>query len=105
MGRRRKYNKHLPRRVYFEHGRYWFKPRSGVPPRIDLGTTESEMYDGMKKLVDTTRPMHSMGQVFDRYLVECLAKLAPRTQRDYRGYIETCARFTTRLPRIKLRRT
>jgi len=86
MGRRRKANKHLPRRVYLEHGRYWFKPISGG--RIDLGTTECEMYDGLAKLADTSRPLHTMGQIFDRYLVESLPKLSARTQRDYRGYIE-----------------
>jgi len=29
-----------------------------------------------------------MSAVFDRYLKEALLNLAPRTQRDYRGYIE-----------------
>ena len=53
MGRRRKRDKHLPQRVYFESGRYWFKPKlSKNPPpgtkrRIDLGTTESEMYSNL----------------------------------------------------------
>ena len=54
MGRRRKKDKHLPQRVYFEHGRYWFKPKKPKPtppgwkPRIDLGATMYEMYEALK---------------------------------------------------------
>jgi len=32
--------------------------------------------------------LHTMSAVFDRYLKEALLNLAPRTQRDYAGYIE-----------------
>src|SRR5690606_23731489 len=90
----RKKNKHLPKRVYFEHGRYWFKPARPADPqpgwrsRIDLGSTLTEMYERLSKLVDTDKPMYTMGQVFDRYLVEVLPRLAPRTQKDYRRHIE-----------------
>ena len=34
------------------------------------------------------KPMHTMGEVFDRYLVEIVPTLAKRTQSDYQGYIE-----------------
>jgi integrase len=94
MGRRRRTDKHLPRRVYVEFARYWYKPRlprnppPGTKRRIDLGTTEAEMYASLAKLVDTTKPIHRMANVLDRYLVDCLPLLAPRTQSDYRGYIE-----------------
>ena len=46
------------------------------------------MYAGLAKRADTSRPLHTLGQIFDRYLIESLPKLAARTQRDYRGYIE-----------------
>ena len=89
MGRPRKNDKHLPQRVYFEHGRYWFKPRRPhVGSRIDLGTTLAEMYEGLKQLAQTPRPVRTMSALFDRYLLECLPALAPRTQSDYRKYIE-----------------
>src|SRR6266404_4240234 len=94
MGRRRKQDKHLPQRVYFEHGRYWFKPKKpnvvppGWTPRIDLGTTLGEMYDGLKQLVETPKPLRTISVLFDRYLLEALPSLAPRTQSDYRKYIE-----------------
>jgi integrase len=94
MGRPRKHDKHLPQRVYFEHGRYWFKPKRpkvvppGWKPRIDLGTTVCDMYDGLKQLVATAKPLRTMSLLFDRYLIESLPALAPRTQSDYRKYIE-----------------
>jgi hypothetical protein len=68
MGRRRKRDKHLPQRVYFESGRYWFKPKlSKDPPpgakrRIDLGTTESEMYSNLAQRAAPTA-MHTMSEV------------------------------------------
>ncbi|HEY0799342.1 MAG TPA: hypothetical protein VGD54_00750 [Steroidobacteraceae bacterium] len=93
MGRRRKRDRHLPQRVYFEYGRYWYKPKlpKDAPPgtkrRIDFGTTESEMYSHLSKLA-APKPIHVMGGMFDRFLVEVLPTLAKRTRSDYQGYIE-----------------
>jgi hypothetical protein len=56
--------------------------------RRDLGTTESEMYSKLAEYADTSKPLHTTSEVFDRYLHEALMNLALRTQRDYRGYIE-----------------
>lgn len=93
MGRRRKKDPHLPGRVYLEHGRYWYKPKRPKPtppdwkPRLDLGTTESEMYSALAKIVQTDKPMRLMDQVFDRFILEVLPTLAKRTQSDYGKYI------------------
>ena len=94
MGRRRKTDKHLPQRVYHEHGRYWYRPKRpfaalpGWKARIDLGATLVEMYDGLKKIAETSAPLRTMAPLIDRYLLEALPTLAPRTQFDYRRYIE-----------------
>jgi hypothetical protein len=94
MGRLRTKDKHLPGRVYYEHGRYWFKPKKPDPvppdwkPRIDLGTTLAEMYEALKNISRSEKPLHTMGELFDKYLLEVLPTLALRTQSDYRGYIE-----------------
>lgn len=94
MGRPRTKDKHLPRRVYFEHGQFYFKPRKpehpppGWKPRIPLGVTLAEMYTNLGKHVDRSGPLPTMGKVFDRYIVEVLPALAERTQRDYLGYLE-----------------
>ena len=93
MGRRRKRDKHLPQRAYLESGRYWSKPKLpndppiGTKRRIDLGTTESEMYSNLAQRSALTA-MHTMIEVFDRFLVEIVPTLAKRTQSDYQGYIE-----------------
>src|ERR1700732_811318 len=87
MGRRRTSNKQLPRRVYVKHGRYWFVDRDGK--WHDLGQTEGDMYRELAKFADR-RPasLTTMSAVFDRYILERLPLLAPRTQQDYRGYIQ-----------------
>lgn len=46
------------------------------------------MYANFAKHVDTAKPLHTLSDVFDRYLVDCLPLLAKRTQSDYRTYIE-----------------
>lgn len=86
VGRRRKNNKHLPQRVYLEHGRYWFRPVTGA--RVDLGTTMPEMYAALAKQSRVEKPLGTMSAVFDKFLQESLPALADRTQSDYRKYIE-----------------
>jgi len=85
MGRKRTKDKHLPRRVYFKNGRYWFIDRDGS--WHSLGTTDAEMYRELASRVDRSSSVSTMKDVFDRYILEKLPLLAPRTQRDYRGYI------------------
>ncbi len=94
MGRPRKKDRHLPRRVYFENGRYWYKPKKpeNPPPtwkhRIDLGTTLKEMRESLPKHLEApTGPLDFMHQVFDRYVIEVLPTLASRTQEDYGKYL------------------
>jgi integrase len=45
------------------------------------------MYRELSKLVEPPQTMLTMGSVFDRYILEALPLLAPRTQSDYLGYI------------------
>jgi len=86
MGRRRTRNKHLPQRVYLKHGRYWYVDRASK--WHDLGLTASEMYRALANRFQSLAAASTMNAVFDRYLNEKLPHLAPRTQRDYQGYIE-----------------
>jgi integrase len=72
--------------VYQIHGSFWY-----VTPDnrwINLGRSESEMYSELARLVDRSVRLTTMSAIFDRYLVEKLPLLSPRTQQDYRGYIE-----------------
>lgn len=86
VGRRRKSNKHLPRRVYQRHGRYWFVDRAGK--WHDFGTDLSGVYRKLAERAGKPAALTVMNAVFDRYLVEVLPKLAPRTQSDYQRYVE-----------------
>jgi integrase len=86
MGRRRIHNKHLPRRVYLKHGRFWYVDRGNT--WHDLGRTASEMYRTLASRADFIAPANTLNAVIDRYIIERLPLLAPRTQSDYQRYIE-----------------
>lgn len=88
MGRRRKSHKHLPRRVYPKHGALWFVDKNNQWHRLSDENDLRTMYTNLAKFVDTSKPLHTMADVFDRFIVEKLPLLAPRTQSDYLGYIE-----------------
>src|SRR5579863_5560587 len=85
MGRRRQRDKHLPQRVYRKHGRFWYVDRENK--WRDLGLSDSDMYRELSKLAARSPALTTMSGVFDKYLLERLPLLAPRTQRDYRGYL------------------
>jgi hypothetical protein len=59
------------------------------------------MYASLAKHV-APKPLHTMGDVFDRYLTECLPALAKRTQSDYRRYIEKLRRSLGEAPPDKV---
>jgi len=86
MGRRRKLDKHLPQRVYLRRGSYFYVDL-GKKWR-NLGRDPVSMYRKLAEIIDTPRNCATLSGVLDRYLIEVLPNLAPRTQSDYRGYIE-----------------
>jgi integrase len=86
VGRRRKSGKHLPQRVYQRRGSFFYVDKAGR--WHDLGRDLSSMYRSLATLVELSASCFTMTEVFDRYLIEVLPGLAPRTQSDYRGYIE-----------------
>ena len=80
MGRKRKADKSLPRRVYKRSGSFWFVHPTGK--WIKLGRTEREMYNALANLSETragTLKVH-----FQRYRKDTqngLASKAPKTQK------------------------
>ena len=42
MGRKRLHDKHLPLRVYLDHGTYWFRPKDTKP--VNLGRDLAGMF-------------------------------------------------------------
>jgi integrase len=86
MGRKRKSDKHLPQRVYLRRGSYFYVDLASK--WHNLGRDQSSMYRKLAEIMDTPRNCPALSGVFDRYLIEVLPSLAPRTQSDYRGYID-----------------
>ena len=79
MSRPRKSNRHLPQRVYHHHNAYFFVDHMGVWHR--LGSSLTEMYQSYAEFLEE-RPVRTMADLFDRYMVEVVPKKAPRTQKD-----------------------
>lgn len=87
MGRKRtKTPDWLPKRVYPHGQQYLFRPKEGKP--IPLGPI-SDPGACMRKygeLVGQRDQPKTLGDGIDRYLLEIVPALAPRTQADYRAY-------------------
>lgn len=78
MGRRRKSDKHLPRRVYRRHGAYYYAETGGKWHRL------AKDYPGalraLAALVKSDNPPVTVDTLIARYEVEVLAKKAERTR-------------------------
>jgi len=87
MGRKRKKDKHLPPRIYWKHGAFWYIAPDGKDTlsgkykqkSIRLGKTEFEALGQYGKLICTSREIHAMNDVFDRYFLEVSSQKAPTT--------------------------
>src|SRR6185369_14336116 len=86
MGRRRTKHKHLPERVYLRRGSYFYVQPSGK--WHNLGRDIATAYRELAKFLELPTSYSTMKGVFDRYIIEVLPNLAPRTQSDYLGYLE-----------------
>jgi integrase len=80
MGRPRQHRKDLPKRLNVIFGIYYYRPKEGKP--INLGREEAEALRRYRELVPDNRKLTTMGDVFDRYLIEIIPTKAPRTQLD-----------------------
>jgi integrase len=86
MGRPRKHNKHLPRRVVHRHGAYHFIDKAGKWHR--LGKTLPEMYRALAAFVERPEGLPRVRDLATRYRLEVLPKKAPHTQVDHGRYLE-----------------
>lgn len=81
MGRRRTRDKHLPQRVYLDHGTHWFRPKVGKP--VNLGRDFGEALAKYAALIHSNWSGRTLGDVIDRYRIEVLPlKRSPKTRRD-----------------------
>jgi len=95
MGRRRKSNQELPRRVYHRHGAYYYCHKDGRWER--LGTDLSEAERKAKVFNDPNALYGTMAYWLDRFLLSCEARvglsarekgLSKRTAADYKDNIK-----------------
>jgi integrase len=80
MGRRRKTDKHLPARMYLEHGAYYF--RAPGQPRKNLGRDFADALTKYASIVGANWSGRTLGDVIDRYRVEVLPLKRSEQTRD-----------------------
>ena len=76
----RKSRKDLPSRVYFKNNAYYFVTLN--KKWIRLGKNYIEALQEYTKLNQSNKPVFTMGQLFDRYLIEIIPTKAKATQED-----------------------
>lgn len=81
MGRKRRTDRHLPQRVYLNHGAYFYRPKTG--PAVRLGSEIGEALAKYATLVSKTWSARTFGDLIDRYRVEILPlKRSAQTRSD-----------------------
>ena len=80
--RPRKHNRDLPPRVYRKHGAYWHV-RAGKWTRLSDGDDKAGMLARYAQIESGDDPQ-SLSAAIDRYTLETLPNLSPRTQSDYK---------------------
>ena len=88
--KRNKENKSLPERWRFRRGKYWYRVPPGLEHEWDnkkeflLGSTLADAYKvWAEKIQPSSNDLHTMKQVFDRYILEYIPKKAHKTQESY----------------------
>lgn len=79
VGRKRRTDKHLPRRVYRRHGAYYFVDAAGRWHR--LGDSLSEMYAALSRFIEA-RPCETVKDLVERYQREVLASYSAKEQKN-----------------------
>jgi integrase len=83
MGRRRTRDKHLPQRVYLDHGTHWFRPKGAKP--VNLGRDFGEALAKYAAIVGANWSGRTLGDVIDRYRIEVLPQKRSEKTRENEG--------------------
>ena len=89
MGRRRKTDRHLPRRVVRQHGAFYFlRPYRDADGKHrnrweHLGRSEADMWRAYAEIDIPDEPLSTLGAIMDRYVREWLETRAEATRVDY----------------------
>jgi integrase len=85
VGRQRKHNKHLPRRVYQRRGKYYYAHPDGE--WLPLGDDYGSALRAYAEIVGE-QPIGTLSDLFDRYAREIIPGKALRTQKDQTAQLE-----------------
>ena len=97
MGRRRKFDKHLPRRMYLRRGSYYFASPTGR--WYPLGKEYALAMAEYGRLTGPHQPCRTLGDVIARYRIDILPHKAKSTQKDQtRQLTRLCKVFGEMLP-------
>jgi len=80
MGRRRTRDRHLPHRVYLDHGTHWFRPKDGKA--VNLGKDFAEAMRQYAALATSSWSGRTLGDVIDRYRIEVLPQKRSEQTRE-----------------------
>jgi integrase len=83
MGRLRKREKHLPRRMYLYHGGYRYHPLGGKP--VQLGSDLGAALVKYASLIGHAWSLRTLGDAIDRYRAEVLPLKKAKQTRDEEG--------------------
>jgi len=89
MGRKRKYDKHLPRRMYLRRASYYLVETSGT--WINLGQDFASAMAKYGELVGAHRHCITLGDVIERYRIDVLPYKAHKTQKEQGRQLEKLA--------------
>ena len=81
MGRKRKYHKDLPERVYFNHGKYYFVDKN--QKWHNLGADYYQAMIRYAEINHVKKSIYTLNHVADQYVKTELPKKAIKTQREY----------------------
>ena len=91
MGRKRTRDKHLPLRVYIDHGTYWFRPKGSKA--VNLGRDLSDALAKYGAIIGPTWSGRTLGDVIDRYRTQVLPlKRSKHTRRDQGAQLDRLKR-------------
>lgn len=90
MGRKRKHDKHLPRRMVHKHSSYYLI-ESGTNRWINLGKDFSNAMAEYGLLVSSQTKLITIGDVIERYRIDILPTKAPKTQKDQNRQLDRLA--------------
>lgn len=84
MGRARKSNKHLPRRLYLRHGAYYFSHADGHLEHLGRDYSAALRLWAERTGEQESTTIRTMDDAFDRYLIEVVPLKSPRSQQNNR---------------------